>query len=222
PVHARPLYSGVGLDPHVLAGLRRRRYVDALPVNRELQAVIGATDAVLLIATEVERRTAVRAEFIDQPDLAVAVAKGEQLLAEDVRAHRWTIGLGDLAREQDRHPVAAHHVAHRRPGPGAHERFGHLLVHRGATSLGLKPRWVAGRTGISLGDRARVFLIGDHEHDDLRALVRAWVAGDGVDRGRRLVERLARVQDPAGFSVDGELVGALDHVTEGMMARMPV
>src|SRR5215831_3822989 len=42
------------------------------------------------------------------------------------------------------------------------------------------------------------------------------------DRGRRLVERLARVQDPAGFSVDGELVGALDHVAEGMMARMPV
>jgi hypothetical protein len=28
----------------------------------------------------------------------------------------------------------------------------------------------------SLRDRARVFLIGDHEDDDLRALVRAWVA----------------------------------------------
>jgi hypothetical protein len=28
----------------------------------------------------------------------------------------------------------------------------------------------------SLRDRARVFLIGDHEDDDLRALIRAWVA----------------------------------------------
>jgi len=63
----------------VLAGLRRRRHVDALPVNRELEAMIGAADAVLLVAAEVERRTAVRAEFIDQPDLAVAVAKGKEL-----------------------------------------------------------------------------------------------------------------------------------------------
>src|SRR5262249_54261939 len=50
----------------------------------------------------------------------------------------------------------------------------------------IKPRRVARRTGRSLGDRARVFLIGDHEHDDLRALVHAWVSGDGVDCGRRL------------------------------------
>jgi hypothetical protein len=28
----------------------------------------------------------------------------------------------------------------------------------------------------SLRDRARVFLVGDHEDEDLRALVRAWVA----------------------------------------------
>src|SRR5262249_20076589 len=130
PDHARALDAGGGLDPHVLAGLRGRRYRDAFPVDRALHALIGAADAVFLIATEVERRTAVRAEFIDQPDLAVAVAKGEQLLAEDLRAHRRTIRLGDLAREQDRHPVAAHQVAHRRAGAGAHERFGHLLVHR--------------------------------------------------------------------------------------------
>ena len=43
-----------------------------------------------------------------------------------------------------------------------------------------------------------------------------------MDRGRRLVERLARAQNSAGFSVDGELVAALDHVAEGVMARMPV
>ena len=77
-------------------------------------------------------------------------------------------------------------------------------------------------SGGLLDDRARVFLISDHEDDDLRAFVRARVSGDGVDCGRRLVERLACVQDPAGLAVDGELVGALDHVAERVMARMPV
>lgn len=43
-------------------------------------------------------------------------------------------------------------------------------------------------------------------------LRQASVSGDGVDCGRWLVERLVRVQDPAGPAVDGELVGALDHV----------
>jgi hypothetical protein len=77
-------------------------------------------------------------------------------------------------------------------------------------------------TGRSLGDRARVFLIGDHENDDLCGLVRARVSGHGVDCRRRLVERLACVQDAAGLAVDGELVSALDHVAERVMARMPV
>src|SRR5438105_7462237 len=77
-------------------------------------------------------------------------------------------------------------------------------------------------TGRSLGDRARVLLIGDHENDDLRGLVRARASGHGVDCGWRLVERLARVQDAAGLAVDGELVSALDHVAECVMARMPV
>ena len=48
------------------------------------------------------------------------------------------------------------------------------------------------------------------------------VLGHGVEYGRRLVERLARVQDAAGLAVDGELVGALDQVAKRVMARMPV
>src|SRR5207248_8970306 len=40
--------------------------------------------------------------------------------------------------------------------------------------------------------------------------------------GGRVVERLAGIQDAAGLAVDGELVGALDHVAERVMARMPV
>src|SRR5262245_757227 len=99
PDDAGALDAGVAFDPHVLAGLRRRRHVDALSVDRELQAVVGAADAVFLVAAEVEGRTAVGAEFIDQPDLAVAVAKGNELLAEDLRAHRRTIRRGDFARE---------------------------------------------------------------------------------------------------------------------------
>ena len=76
--------------------------------------------------------------------------------------------------------------------------------------------------GCSLGDRARIFLIGDHEHDNLRALVRARISGHGVDCRRWLVECLARVQDAAGLAVDGELVGAFDHIAERVMARMAV
>src|SRR5262249_47812933 len=129
PHHAGALDAGIALDPHVLARLRRRRHVDALSVDRELEAVIGAADAVLLVAAEIERRAAVRAELVDEADLAFAVAEGEQLLAQNLHTHRRAVGLGDLAREQNRYPVAPHQAAHRRVGPGAHEGFGHLLVH---------------------------------------------------------------------------------------------
>src|SRR5262249_55441388 len=84
PDDAGALDAWIAFDPHVLAGLRRRRHVDALPVDRKLQTVIGAADAVLLVAAEVKRGAAVRAEFIDEPDLALGVTEGEQLLAENL------------------------------------------------------------------------------------------------------------------------------------------
>src|SRR5438477_9291426 len=60
-------------------------------------------------------------------------------------------------------------------------------------------------------------------------------ATNGIEQKRSLAEffdwynlrrphqaRLARVQDATGLAVDGELVGAFDHVAERVMARMPV
>jgi hypothetical protein len=135
PDDAGALDAGISLDPHFLARLRRRRHVDAPAIARELEAVVGAPDAVFLVAAEVERSAAVRAEFVDQADLALGIAKREQLLAEDRHAHLRAIGIGDFARQQDRHPVAAHQVAHPGAGAAAHECFRHLLVHRSANLL---------------------------------------------------------------------------------------
>ncbi len=135
PDHAGPLDARIGLDAHQLAGLRRRRHVDAAAVAGEFEPVVGAADAVLLVAAEEQRSAAVRAELVDQPDLAVAVAEREQLLAHDLDAHLRVIGLRDLVGEENRHPVAAQQVSHRGAGTGAHQRFGHLLVH-GCVLLG--------------------------------------------------------------------------------------
>ena len=66
PHDAGPLDAGIGLDAHVLAKVRRRGDVDAFAGAREFQAVIGAADAVLLVAAEVERDPAVRAELVDR------------------------------------------------------------------------------------------------------------------------------------------------------------
>ena len=71
---------------------------------------------------------AVRAELVDQADLALGVAERQQLLAENLHAHLRAVRLGDLPRQQDRHPVAAS-VAHRGAGSCAHQRFRHFLVH---------------------------------------------------------------------------------------------
>ena len=43
-----------------------------------------------------------RAIFVEQPDLAVAVAERDQVLAQQPHAHRRSIGLGNLACQQRR------------------------------------------------------------------------------------------------------------------------
>ena len=89
------------------------QHVDAVAGHVELPAVIDAAQAALLVAAEVQRDAAVRAELVDQPDLAVGVAERDQVLAEQPHAHRRAVGLGDLAREQRGDPIPPHRVAHR-------------------------------------------------------------------------------------------------------------
>ncbi len=70
-----------------------------------------------------------RAELVDKAGAALGVAEGDELLAEDLRAHRRAVGFGDLAGKQHRHPVAPHQLAHRGAGPGAYEQLGGFSVH---------------------------------------------------------------------------------------------
>ncbi len=70
---------------------------DALSLARELQAVVGAANPVLLVAAEVKRSASVRAELVDQADLALGVAECKQLLAEDLYPHLRAVRFGNFA-----------------------------------------------------------------------------------------------------------------------------
>lgn len=129
------LDAGIGLDAHLLAKVRRRGNVDAFAGAGEFQAVIGAADAVLLVAAEIERDAAVRAELVDEADLAVGVAKCEEFLAENLHAHLRTIGFRDFPRQQNRHPIAAQKVSHLRARTGPHQGFRLVLFHRALLEL---------------------------------------------------------------------------------------
>ena len=137
PDDAAALDARVGRDAHVLAGLRRRRHLHALAAAVELQPVVRTADAVLFIAAEIERHAAMRAELADQAGLAGGVAKGQQLFSKDLHAHLRPVRLGDFAREEDRHPIAAHQVAHRRTGAGTGEGLGHFGIHVGISFGGM-------------------------------------------------------------------------------------
>src|SRR5262249_54044473 len=85
---------GLGLDL-VLEILRRRhaRHVDAIAGNVELPAVVDAADAVLLVTPEEQRGAAVWAAMVYDADPPGAVAKGNQLLAEQHQPHRGAVAL---------------------------------------------------------------------------------------------------------------------------------
>ena len=64
----------------------------------ELPAVIDAAQAAFLVAPEVQRGAAVRAEFVEQADAAFAVAESDQVLAQKADAGGRAVGLGDFPR----------------------------------------------------------------------------------------------------------------------------
>src|SRR6185437_12193004 len=75
--------AGIGGDPHLalqLLAIRFRRDVDALATHVEFPAVIDAAQPALLVAAVEQRRLPMRAIGLDQADLAVGVAKGDQML----------------------------------------------------------------------------------------------------------------------------------------------
>ena len=63
------------------------------------------------------------AQLVEDPNPARGVAKRDQLLAEQLEAQGRAVGLGQLPGKERRHPVAAHHLAHRRAGAGPREEL---------------------------------------------------------------------------------------------------
>src|SRR5579859_1615160 len=125
----------------VLEILMRRHigHVDTSAGRIEFPAVIDAADATLLVAAEEQRRAAVRAPMIHDPDAPRAVAKGDELLAEQHQAKRRPVAL-EFRGQQRGQPVLPHQLAHDGAGPDAREfdafdRRCHPILNRLAGSL---------------------------------------------------------------------------------------
>src|SRR6185312_10211779 len=86
------------------------------------------------VAREIERNPAVRAEFVEQTDAALAVAEGDEVFAEQPHPYRCAIGLGNLAGQQRRHPIAPHRLAHRRARTDPGDQFVVLAWQHGLAS----------------------------------------------------------------------------------------
>src|SRR3954465_9953281 len=71
-------------------------------------------------------------------------------------------------------------------------------------------------------DGAGLALVRDHEDDDLHRLVLTRIARNRVQRPRRLIKRVARLQRAYRAAIDAEFIGALDHIAERVVARMTV
>src|SRR5437660_8511268 len=73
----------------------------------------------------------------DQPDLASRIAEGHEILAEQADLPGWAVGLRQLRGGQERHPVLAEQVAHRRAAPDpTHQLVVFLREHRLPPSRG--------------------------------------------------------------------------------------
>ena len=126
PEDAAALPDGVGLQPDLVPEVavgRLGRHVDAPAVDVELPAVVGAAEAVLLVAPEEEVGVAVGAEAVDEPDLPGAVPEGDEPLAEQLDADGHAVCFGDVLGQQEGYPVAAHQRAHLRSGADAGQPF---------------------------------------------------------------------------------------------------
>ena len=127
PYNSGAFDAGVPGDRHPFAHLWRLWHVDAIAMDVELQSVVAAADSVAFVASEVKRHSAVRAKLADESRAALAVAKGEQLFAEDLHADLRSVGFCNFARKQNRNPVAAQQVAGCGARARAHQRLHHVF-----------------------------------------------------------------------------------------------
>ncbi len=129
--------------------------IEAIAFDVEFPAVIDAAQAAFLVAPEIQRDAAVRTEFVEQPDAAVAVAEGDEVLAEQADADRRAVGLGDLPRQTGGDPIPPHRIAHRGAGADAGDQFVFL---RWQHSLSPRKVFSAGPASASLSGLAELYL----------------------------------------------------------------
>ena len=86
-------------------------------VHGKFPAVVDTADSARLDAAERQRGVAVAAIFVEDADLAVAVAEGDEVLAQQLDAPRIAVRSRQLRRQQGRHPEAPKRLAHRRSRP---------------------------------------------------------------------------------------------------------
>ena len=96
----------------VFAGLVH--LIDTVAVNVVFPAVVDAAQAALFVPAEPQRDAAVRAELVEQADPPLGVTEGNESFAEGLYSDWLSVRLCQLAFQQDRHPVAPQHLAHRR------------------------------------------------------------------------------------------------------------
>src|SRR4029434_446210 len=98
-----------------LRGSRRFRWhVHHVAFDIELPAVIEAAQTAFFVATERKRGAAMQAIFSEHPELSVGIPEDDQVLTEQPRSRRRTIGLGNFLGHAYRKPVATHNAAHGR------------------------------------------------------------------------------------------------------------
>ena len=139
PNHAAALDHRIGLemDPLAHAGfVRFRRQFDTMAIDVVFPAVIGAAQAVRLVAAEPQRDTAMRAELLDHADASAGIAKGQQLFSEQLHSHRRAIRHRQFMVVKGRDPVAAKVVTHQGARPGA-DKFLVLFVAQHAKLSGI-------------------------------------------------------------------------------------
>src|SRR5262249_748527 len=91
PDDAALLAGRIGDEPDLVLELQLLRLVQLVGAGAadvEPPAMIDAAQPALLVAPEIERHAAMRAELLDQADAALSVAEGDQLLAQELDAHR--------------------------------------------------------------------------------------------------------------------------------------
>ena len=69
------------------------------------------------------------AELVDEAELALAVAEGNQPLAEHLDAHGRAIRLRQFCRDEDGQPVAAHQRTHGLSRIGAGQKHVLFVLH---------------------------------------------------------------------------------------------